>query len=254
MELLKTSISVYDLNMELLAKLNPDFIITQDLCDVCAVSFDQVQNACNEYLNSNVKIISLKPNTLEDIWKDIDRIANYLNATSAGADFKEKTNRRIEDIKNKVKGSQLPKKRIVTVEWLNPFMVGAMWVPEMIEIVGGEALLVEKGGQALTLDNSSLEKINPEIVIIKPCGFKLDQTIQELNIIRDNLPWKNWQAYAEKKIFLVDGNSYFNRPGPRIINSLEILAYCSNSNLFSEFRNRYSRDIIQLQEGLELPS
>ena len=254
MELLKTSVSVYDLNLELLAKLNPDFIITQDLCDVCAVSFDQVQTACNEYLNSNVKIISLKPNTLEDIWEDIDRVANYLNTPTAGVGFMQKVNQSIENIKNKVKDSKLPKKRIITVEWLNPIMAGAMWVPEMIEIVGGEALLVEKGGKALTLDNSSLKKINPEVVIIKPCGFKLDQTIQELNVIRENLPWENWQAYADKKIFLVDGNSYFNRPGPRIINSLEILAYCSNSNLFSEFRNRYSSDIIKLQEGLELPS
>jgi iron complex transport system substrate-binding protein len=254
MELLKTSVSVYDLNLELLAELNPDFIITQDLCDVCAVSFDQVQAACNDYLDSDAKIISLKPKTLKNIWDDIDQVAKALNVVSTGSDFKIKTDRRIKTIRNKIKQAQVPIKKIITIEWLNPIMAGAMWVPEMIETVGGEALLVEKGGQALTLDYSTLETIDPEIVIIKPCGFKLDQTIRELDVIREKMPWEKWRAYKNNKMFLVDGNAYFNRPGPRIVDSIEILAYCSFPDLFPEFKDRFSTDIIQLQEGLELPS
>ncbi len=254
MELLKTSVSVYDLNLELLAELNPDFIITQDLCDVCAVSFDQVQAACDEYLDSKATIISLKPKTLENIWDDIDQVAKVLNVTESGSDFKSKTNQRIESIRNKIKQTEVPTKKIITIEWLNPIMAGAMWVPEMIEIAGGEALLVEKGGLALTLDYSTLETIDPEVVIIKPCGFKLDQTIRELDVIREKIPWKKWQAYKNNKMFLVDGNAYFNRPGPRIVDSIEILAYCAFPALFSDFKNRFTNDIIQLQEGLELPS
>ncbi len=253
MELLKTSVSVYDLNLELLAELNPDFIITQDLCDVCAVSFDQVQSACNDYLNSNAKIISLKPKTLENIWSDINRVARELGVDDAGSAFINQANRRIESVQNKISQAQVPKKKIITIEWLNPIMAGGMWVPEMIEIAGGEALLVGKGDQALTLNFEALEKINPEVVIIKPCGFKLDQTIRELDVIRKNIPWKNWQAYKENKVFLVDGNAYFNRPGPRILDSIEILAYCAFSDLFSEFKERFTNKLIQL-ENLGLPS
>ncbi len=254
MELLKTSVSVYDLNMELLAELNPDFIITQDLCDVCAVSFDQVQAACNDYLDSNAKIISLKPKTLENIWSDIDHVAKELNVVSAGSNFKVQANQRIESIQNKIKQAQVPRKQIITIEWLDPIMAGGMWVPEMIEIAGGEALLVKEGDLALTLDYSALEKIDPEVVVIKPCGFKLDQTIRELDVIRENIPWKNWRAYKNNKMFLVDGNAYFNRPGPRIVDSIEILAYCAFPELFPDLKNRFSDDIIQLQEGMELAS
>ncbi len=254
MELLKTSVSVYDLNLELLAELNPDFIITQDLCDVCAVSFDQVQTACNDYLKSEAKIISLKPKTLENIWEDIDCVAKELNVATAGSNFRSQANQRIESIQSKIKQAQIPKKQIITIEWIDPIMVGGMWVPEMIEIVGGEALLAEKGGLALTLDYAALEKIDPEVVIIKPCGFKLDQTIREIDVIRKNIPWKNWRAYKNNKIFLVDGNAYFNRPGPRILDSIEILAYCAFQDLFPEFKSQFTNDIIQLQEGLELTS
>jgi iron complex transport system substrate-binding protein len=167
MELLKTSVSVYDLNLELLAELNPDFIITQDLCDVCTVSFDQVQAACNEYLDSNAKIISLKPKTLENIWSDIDHVAKELNVVSAGSNFRIQADQQIESIKNKIKQAKVPKKQIITIEWLDPIMAGGMWVPEMIEIAGDEALLVKQGDLALTLDYSALEKIDPEVVIIK---------------------------------------------------------------------------------------
>jgi iron complex transport system substrate-binding protein len=254
MELLKTSVSVYDLNLELLAELNPNFIITQDLCDVCAVSFDQVQAACNDYLDSNAKIISLKPKTLGNIWSDIDHVAKELNVVSAGSNFRIQADQRIESIQNKIKQAKVPKKQIITIEWLDPIMVGGMWVPEMIEIAGGEALLVKQGDLALTLDYSALEKIDPEVVIIKPCGFKLDQTIRELDVIRKNIPWKNWRAYKNNKMFLVDGNAYFNRPGPRIVDSIEILAYCFFPELFPDLKDKFANDIIQLQEGLELAS
>jgi iron complex transport system substrate-binding protein len=254
MELLKTSVSVYDLNMELLAELNPDFIITQDLCDVCAVSFDQVQAACNDYLDSNAKIISLKPKTLENIWSDIDHVAKELNVVSAGSNFKVQANQRIESIQKKIKQAQVPKKQIITIEWLDPIMAGGMWVPEMIEIAGGEALLVKEGDLALTLNYPALEKIDPEVVVIKPCGFKLDQTIRELDVIRENIPWKNWRAYKNNKMFLVDGNAYFNRPGPRIVDSIEILAYCAFPELFPDLKDRFADDIIQLQKGMELAS
>jgi iron complex transport system substrate-binding protein len=254
MELLKTSVSVYDLNLELLAELNPDFIITQDLCDVCAVSFDQVQTACNDYLDSNAKIISLKPKTLENIWSDIDQVAKELNVVPAGSNFRIQVDQRIEFIQNKIEQTKIPKKQIITIEWLDPIMAGGMWVPEMIEIAGGEALLVKKGDLALTLDYSALENIDPEVVMIKPCGFKLDQTIRELDVIRKNIPWKKWRAYKNNKMFLVDGNAYFNRPGPRIVDSIEILAYCSFPELFPDLKDQFVNDIIQLQEGLELAS
>jgi iron complex transport system substrate-binding protein len=253
-ELLKTSVSVYDLDLDLLSKLNPDFILTQDLCDVCAVSFDQVQSACNEYLKSDTKIISLKPKTLESIWTDIAHVAEELNAVPASTYFKAQLDQRIAIIKKRIDQAQVPKKKIITIEWIDPIMAGAMWVPEMVEIVGGESLMVEVGGLAVTLDYPKLETIDPDVVLIKPCGFKLDQTVKEMDAIRSNIPWMEWNASKVNSVYLVDGNAYFNRPGPRIIDSLEILAYCAFPDIFPEFGERYANAIIHLEGGLTLPA
>ena len=102
------------------------------------------------------------------------------------------------------------------------------------------------------MNRETLTKINPDIVIVKPCGYKLDQTIKELNLLKKQLPWQDWEKKSETRFYLVDGNSYFNRPGPRILDSLEILAYCIQPNLFPEFEKHYAEGIISLSPSLEL--
>ncbi len=245
-EVMKSAVSVYDLDIELLKTLQPDFIITQDLCDVSAVSFEQVEKACQEVFDKNTRIISLKPKMLGDIWDDVQNVADKLSVSEKGREFKTEAEARIKAVQTRCENSIAPK--VLTIEWLDPIYIGGMWLPEMINIVGGQVCIAKSGQLAPIVKKEELSKIEPDVVVVKPCGYKLDQTLKELELLREQLPdWEN-----PPRIYLVDGNSYFNRPGPRILDSLEILAYCTHPALFTDFGERYKTGIIEL--GSELPS
>jgi len=246
--LLRNSLSVYDLDLELLKSLKPDCLITQDLCDVCAVSFGQVTDACNKVLNSSTKIISLRPQNLQDIWEDIRIVAQELEVIPAYEEFKAGVDRRIDYIFKKVSASNSTKRSVLTIEWYGPVTSGGHCILEIIEIAGGKYLLATPGEKALTVTRENLSSINPDVVIVKPCGFKLEQTLQELETLKRNIPFEVWKAYQNNNIFIVDGNAYFNRPGPRIMDSLEILSYCLHPNTFPEFFEKYRRSIRRLNE------
>ena len=246
MEVMKRAVSVYDLNLELLTSLKPDFIITQDLCDVCAVSFEQVEQACQEVLDKNARIISLKPKVLRDIWDDVQNVADQLSVNEKGREFHEEMESRIKALQTRRRDGASPK--VLTIEWIDPIYIGGMWLPEMIAIVGGQVCIAESGQPAPVVNREDLEKIEPDVVVIKPCGYKLEQTLKELELLKKQLP--DWQK--PPRIYLVDGNSYFNRPGPRILDSLEILAYCTYPDLYLDFGECYKKGLIELGSDLQL--
>ena len=253
-ELLKNAVSVYDLDLELLKSLKPDYLITQDLCDVCAVSYDQVEDACNQYLGPGTQVISLKPKTLNDIWDDIHRVGKTLNTLPSYQSFKETVDQTIRMIQNTIPPQPPTRPSILTVEWFQPVMIGGLWVPEMIDIIGGQCLMASPGQPAPTVSKDALSKIRPDVVIIKPCGFKLEQTLQEMDLLKSTLPWEQWEVHLKGNAYLVDGNAYFNRPGPRILDSLKILAYCTHPTLFPEFGKQYSDAVIRLEPNLTVSS
>jgi iron complex transport system substrate-binding protein len=167
MDVMKSAVSVYDLDIELLKSLQPDFIITQDLCDVCAVSFDQVEKACQEVLDTNTRIISLKPKMLGDIWDDVQNVADQLSVSEKGREFKAEADARINEVKTQRNNGPAPK--VLTIEWLDPIYIGGMWLPEMIDIVGGEVCIAERGQLAPVVKKEDLAKIEPDVVVVKPC-------------------------------------------------------------------------------------
>ncbi len=246
MEVMKRAVSVYDLDLELLTSLKPDFIITQDLCDVCAVSFEQVEQACQEVLDKNIRIISLKPKMLGDIWDDVQNVADQLSVDEKGREFHEEKESRIKALQTRHRDGVAPK--VLTIEWIDPIYIGGMWLPEMIAIAGGQACIAESGQPAPVVNREDLEKIEPDVVVIKPCGYKLEQTLKELELLKKQLP--DWRK--SPRIYLVDGNSYFNRPGPRILDSLEILAYCTYPDRFLDFGECYKKGLIELGSDLQL--
>ena len=252
--LIKKSLSIYDLDLELLKNLKPDYLITQDLCDVCAVSFDQVTDACQKVLNSDTKIISLRPQNLNDIWEDVRRVAHDLGVIQVYEEFKENVDRRIKYISNKVAEKPSDKRSVLTIEWYGPVMIGGLWIPEMIEIAGGSYLMATPGERARTVTRENLNEINPDVVIVKPCGYKIEQTLNELEMINKNVPLENWEAYKNNNMFIADGNAYFNRPGPRILDSLEILSYCLHPETFPEFLEKYGSSLVRLSKGLKVLS
>ena len=238
LEVMKNAVSVYDLDVELLKSLKPDFIVTQDLCDVCAVSFSQVEEACRELLDC--KIISLRPKKLGDVWSDVLRTAETLDVKQKGYQFQEEVDERVQAVRDRLVdwGDERPK--ILTIEWIDPIYVGGMWLPEMIHIAGGQVCIAESGQPAPIVSREDLAKIDPDVVVVKPCGYKLDQTLKEVDLLKKQIPtWSN-----PPRVYLVDGNAYFNRPGPRILDSLEILAHCTHPDLFPEFGEQYAEGLI----------
>lgn len=249
--ILKEAVTVYQLDEEKLKELAPDFIITQNLCDVCAVSYGQVENACKQAFGEQVQLISLQPATLEGVWETVREVARALGAMPACETFLNEVAARTEAIQQKVSG--LEKRRVLTIEWIDPVYAGGLWMADMVDVCGGTALFSKSGEKALTLTKEQLGSIDPEAVVVKPCGFKLDQLINEIGLLKEQVPWENWTAAKERRFFFVDGNRYFNRPGPFLLESLEILAWCTHPEAFTEFESRYSEDCIRLTPELKLP-
>jgi iron complex transport system substrate-binding protein len=226
--ILEKSLSVYKVNIEKLKNLDPDFIVTQAHCEVCAVSFSHVENITKEHLGSKTKIISLQPNTLKE-----ERVAKNLKIESS------KTNKLINGLKKrihnvKITSSKLNKPKILCIEWSEPLMAAGNWIPEMIEIAGGKDILGKKGSDSHWIKFENIIESDPDFIIFIPCGFNLKQTKKDVEtLIKGNNKWKNLRAFKNKNFYITDGNQYFNRPGPRLVESIEILCEIIHPNNFN---------------------
>tara|TARA_B100000795_G_C22787708_1_gene435375 strand:+ start:1248 stop:2177 length:930 start_codon:yes stop_codon:yes gene_type:complete len=231
--ILEKSLSVYTVDIEKLKKLNPDFIVTQAHCEVCAVSLSEVEHIAKEHLGKNTKIISLQPNTLNEVFDDIRRVARDLGINNDNNNGLIKDlETRLQNIKNKTARYKRPK--IACIEWIDPLMAAGNWIPEMVQISGGEDVFGKKGKDSHWIKFDEIKKFNPDIVIFIPCGFDIKKTNEEVkNLLKLDTPWHDLKAFKDKKIFITDGNQYFNRPGPRLIESLEIFAEIIHPNFFN---------------------
>jgi iron complex transport system substrate-binding protein len=242
---LQQALAVYEIDLMRLEEVRPDLIVTQDLCDVCAVSFDDVCAAAAELVHHPIRIVNLHPSRLDDIWADIIRVAEALGRADEGARVVTVLQARIAEITRR--SLVCPQKpRVVSIEWLDPVMLGGMWMPELVERAGGVPLVTLPGDHAPTLTREELHALAPDVVLIKPCGFPLERTIEELSLLRTALPWETWRATQEGRVYVADGNAYFNRPGPRIVESLEILAACLHPEVFGDFRGKHRESVIRL--------
>ena len=232
--ILENSLSVYKVDVLKLKELNPDYIITQAHCEVCAVSFSEVENIVSKNLNKNTKIISLQPNTLKDVFNDIKRVAKELNIENEkNNEIIENLSVRIEKIK-KLTSKQKNKPSVACIEWIDPLMMAGNWIPEMVEIAGGINILGKQGKDSHWIKFDEIAKKDPEIIIFLPCGFNIEKTKNELEeFLKKNNEWQTLKAYKNKKIFVTDGNQFFNRPGPRLVESIEIFAEIIYPNLFN---------------------
>lgn len=237
--ILERSLSVYKVDIEKLKKLSPDFIVTQAHCEVCAVSFSEVENIAREHLGENTKIISLQPNTLNEVFDDIRRVAKDLRINNNhNNQLVKNLEIRLNNIKDKTKKYKRPK--VACIEWIDPLMAAGNWIPEMVHISGGEDVFGKKGKDSHWIEFDEIKKHNPDIIIFIPCGFNIKKTNDEVkNLLLSKTPWHDLKAFKDKKIFITDGNQYFNRPGPRLIESLEIFTEIIHPNFFNfEHQNK----------------
>lgn len=230
-EILADALSVYTVKREQIKALQPDIVITQAQCEVCAVSLQEVEQALDNYLDKQTSIISLQPNSLDDIFKDISAVANALNVTDAGADLLERLNERVDIIKHKLKFLD-NKPTVACIEWLDPLMISGNWVPQLVEIAGGTPVLAEKGKHSPYIKWDDIAAANPDVIILMPCGFSMDRTLKEVSTLLQQPGFNDLKAVKNNRLYIADGNHYFNRPGPRIVDSVEILAEIINPKQF----------------------
>jgi iron complex transport system substrate-binding protein len=239
---IRDAISIYDVDADRLAALNPDVIITQDLCEVCAVSLDDVRAAVARLAHrERVEVMSLRPTLLDHVLGDIEHVARALGRPERGADVRAALETRIGAIAARGAAVQA-RPRVVTLEWIEPLMVGGTWMPELVDLAGGAPVGATAGAPAPTVDVEALAAMRPDVIVIKPCGFTIDRTLAERDVIeRDVIA-----AAKDARVYLTDGNAFFNRPGPRLVESLEILAACVHPDVFADFASVHHRAIVRL--------
>ena len=219
--ILQNALSVYYINEDLLKELKPDIILTQSQCEVCAVSEKDVKSVVKNITGINPDIISVEPNSVKDIFKDIKIIAEALDVVDKGADLIDFMKNRIRSLKKSYDDkSELT---VAAIEWIDPLMAAGNWVPELIEIAGGVNLFGEAGKHSPWMEYKDLIEKDPHTIIIMPCGYNIQKSIIEIDSLIKQKDWKEINAVQNDKVYITDGNQFFNRPGPRIIESLEIL-------------------------------
>jgi iron complex transport system substrate-binding protein len=229
--LLEKGLSLYEIDLDKLKELKPTHIITQAQCEVCAVTVNEVEQAAQGLLPSQPKVISLAPKRFADLWTDMTQVAQAFNAfEEAKPVIKEYKLRCVSVIEKACLVKTRPK--VACIEWLEPLMAAGNWVPEMVDLAGGVSLFGEAGKHSPWINWSVVQEHDPEIILVMPCGFDLERTRAEVNALIKQPHWNDLQAVKNGKVFMIDGNSYFNRPGPRLVDSLEMLAELLHPDLF----------------------
>ena len=221
-EIVREGLSVYRLNTDALQDLKPDVIVTQDQCEVCAVSLPDVEDAVQCFLTPDVKVVSLNPEKLSDIWRDIRNVAAATGQQDAADALIRGLEARLRRLEEKTR--LLPRPRVACLEWLDPLMAAGNWIPELVDLAGGAYGLVETGAHTPPITWDTLIDYQPEVLVITPCGFKIPQSQADLRLLTAHPQWQTLPAVQADRVYVADGNAYYNRPGPRIVESAEILA------------------------------
>lgn len=235
-EVLTGALSIYTVDERKLGELAPTLIVTQDLCEVCAVSLEDVRSAVARLsARADVQIVSLRPTRLADVLGDIETVAAALGIAERGREARRQLEARIDAIAERTRHVEA-RPRVATVEWLEPIMLGGTWMPELIELAGGISLGAAPGEPAPTVTLAELARLEPDVILIKPCGFGIARTFEEPALLAP-------LAKAAPRVCVSDGNAFFNRPGPRIVESLEILAAAVHPELFPELAAKHAGDL-----------
>jgi len=223
--------SVYHLDERQLEVLKPDLILTQELCEVCAPAYTDVVQAA-KILDHPTKVVSLEPTTIEEILDNIRLVGNITGQGVEADHLIDQLQHRIDKVTERADLIEEPP-RVLCIEWLDPLFVAGHWVPQMVEMAGGDTF-GEVGDHAYQIDWDEVERFNPEIIVLMPCGFDPDRIATELELITSYEGWDELNAVKNDQVFLVHGSFYFNRPGPRVVTGLEILAKAFHPKLFSD--------------------
>ncbi len=224
--------SIYAVDPELLGSLAPDLIVTQDLCHVCAASPDDLAAALAK-LPKQPRVLSLTPHSLADVWDDIRRVGQAADRASEAEALAKALEQKVAAVEARAaRGRSRP--RVLCLEWLDPYYIGGHWVPEMVALAGGEDVLGRAGEPSFRATAAEIAKSSPEVIVVMPCGYNAARTAAELSAAQFPAAWNDLPAVRERRVFAVDANSYFSRPGPRLAEGVRILARIFHPGIFAE--------------------
>ncbi len=229
-ELLRAKRGVYTIDLPRFKAADPDLILTQELCDVCAVDYDEVLAAAHS-LARKPKIISLTPTLLADVLRDIEAVGQATGREREAEDVTTRLRMRIDRVREQASRSGY-RPRVACIEWLDPIYVAGHWIPEMVELAGGRDGLGKKGMPSEKTPWERIARSAPEVIVLMPCGFEVERTMTELDLLRRLPGWSDLPAVKKGNVFAVNGSAYFNRSGPRLVDGLEILARLFHPEIF----------------------
>ncbi|QPQ54841.1 ABC transporter substrate-binding protein [Allosphingosinicella flava] len=215
--IVEQGLSLYEVDADLLKALKPDVILTQTQCAVCAVTPDDLQAALDSWVGTKPILVSTAPDDLADVWQDFRNVAVAL-----GTDGEEV----IDGLKARL-ASIAPTPsclRVAAIEWIEPLMAAGNWIPELIGIAGGESLFAAPGQHSPWLAWDDLAAADPDAIILMPCGFQISQTLGDMGPLLSHPFWPKLKAVRDRRIYVADGHHFYNRPGPRLVESTEMLA------------------------------
>jgi iron complex transport system substrate-binding protein len=240
--------TLYTMDEPLIRSLRPDVILTQRLCDVCAVGYDSV-TAFARTLPGPPVVVNLEPATLSDIFDDIRRVAAAAGVTARAEEVVASLAARVDAVRTRIEKAPHHRPRTVILEWLDPPFACGHWNPELVEIAGGEETLGHKGQPSRRVTWDEVLAARPEVVIVACCGFDLERTRRDLPLLREREGWAGLPAVRDGRVHAVDGSQYFSRPGPRVVDSLEITAEFLHPDLF---RGRFpAREVMRVPTATE---
>lgn len=228
--LLQEGLSVYRVDEKQLKTLNPDIILTQDHCEVCAASLDDVKDAVHDALGDHVKVVSVSPTDLSSWVQSIRTIAEVIDAEESAQELTGRMKSELQAIQQKA--IELTPPKVLSIEWMDPLMTAGNWIPELVQIAGGIPVGSESGAHSPEISWDKIQRLNPEIITVIPCGYSIDETLSEISALTSRNGWNQLRAVKNKQVFIADGDHYFNRPGLRLVDSARILAEIIHPSLF----------------------
>ncbi|HZR39145.1 MAG TPA: cobalamin-binding protein [Ktedonobacteraceae bacterium] len=223
------ALSIYSIDVDLLQQLHPDVIFTQTQCEVCAVSERDVQQALQQLTGLQPRVISLAPYRLSDVWEDVLHVGAALGRSAQAEELMHGYQQRLERLGQitaelSAKGADRRMPRVIVLEWLDPLMAAGNWTPELLTYAGGENVFGEVGMHSPWLTWEELQKADPDVLILAPCGFTVERTLVDVPLLQKHPAWHGLRAVQHERVYAIDGNYYLNRSGPRLVESAELLA------------------------------
>jgi iron complex transport system substrate-binding protein len=222
--------SIYDLDEAKLRELKPDLILTQELCDVCAVSYKTVQQAARMF-EADVRVVSLEPNTIADVFDNIRMVGGLTDRKNGADQLIASLQARLDRVRERTE-LITRRPRTLMLEWLEPPFAPGHWVPEQVEIAGGDHAFGKAGQRSVTTTAEEIRAYSPEVIVLIPCGYYKEDILRQLPGSRLPEGWKDLPAVKNGEVWATDATSYFSRPGPRLVDGVEILAQILHSEVF----------------------